>query len=269
MFSFNNNDYNLMNPKITVLSSLPTKVVLINDPNQNVIRVSLFIIVLAIHVSLASYLFSIDKKIIEPIKPTIVEVALLAAPKPKVIEPPTPEPIKPQPVKPQPQPQPPKPKVAPPKIKPLPKPKPVLPKKLLLKEKATEPDITLPQSAPVASEPKVEPISAPVSKAVQEVHKAPSNAVAVAKADERVTCVSCPHPSYPAIAKRRIWQGSVKLKLQLSSDGSVEQVTLLDSSGHDALDDAALEGAKHWRFAASSTGITRVATQIINFTLDN
>jgi len=47
--------------------------------------------------------------------------------------------------------------------------------------------------------------------------------------------------TYPPLARRRQIEGKVKLKLVIQGDGQVRNVCVLDSSGHDILDDAAQE----------------------------
>lgn len=58
-----------------------------------------------------------------------------------------------------------------------------------------------------------------------------------------------PPPAYPALARRREQQGTVTVRVLVGADGAVERAELADSSGFEALDDAALETVRaHWRF---------------------
>ncbi len=58
-----------------------------------------------------------------------------------------------------------------------------------------------------------------------------------------------PPPAYPAVARRRGLQGTVTVRVLVGADGSVENAEVADSSGFDALDDAALETVRsRWRF---------------------
>lgn len=50
--------------------------------------------------------------------------------------------------------------------------------------------------------------------------------------------------SYPAIALRHGWAGVVKLSLRLEPDGRLSEIRLIQSSGHSALDAAALATAQ-------------------------
>jgi protein TonB len=60
---------------------------------------------------------------------------------------------------------------------------------------------------------------------------------------------SNPPPTYPALARRREQQGTVTVRVLVGADGSVERAELAESSGFDALDDAALQTVRsRWRF---------------------
>ncbi|QDS88411.1 Gram-negative bacterial tonB protein [Rosistilla ulvae] len=53
-------------------------------------------------------------------------------------------------------------------------------------------------------------------------------------------------PQYPIQAVRDRLQGTVMLRLFVDSTGRVEDVEIVESSGHVALDDAAMEAVKKW-----------------------
>jgi len=60
---------------------------------------------------------------------------------------------------------------------------------------------------------------------------------------------SDPPPTYPALARRREQQGTVTVRVLVGADGTVERAELAESSGFDALDDAALQTVRsRWRF---------------------
>lgn len=59
-------------------------------------------------------------------------------------------------------------------------------------------------------------------------------------------------PHYPRIALRRGITGVVKLSLWIKGSGEIEKVLVLQSSGHQALDNSALTAAKSWTFKAFS-----------------
>nr|BDT29393.1 energy transducer TonB [Bacteriovorax sp. HI3] len=64
--------------------------------------------------------------------------------------------------------------------------------------------------------------------------------------NESVTSFS--EPDYPRLAVKRSLEGQVKLRVNVSSEGLPENTAILESSGHDILDRAALEATKKWRF---------------------
>jgi TonB family protein len=66
--------------------------------------------------------------------------------------------------------------------------------------------------------------------------------------DARASCVYCPQPHYPLIARARGWQGTVEVLLSVLADGSVKAATLWRSSGYSVLDRAAVAAARHSRF---------------------
>jgi len=69
-----------------------------------------------------------------------------------------------------------------------------------------------------------------------------------ARPDEDPELLEGPAPPYPALARRRGWEGVVLCRIFVLADGSVERVDLERTSGHAVLDDAALEAVRGWRF---------------------
>jgi protein TonB len=55
-------------------------------------------------------------------------------------------------------------------------------------------------------------------------------------------------PRYPWTARARGQQGRVVLSVWVSAEGEADQLAVLHSSGHGALDRAALEAVQQWRF---------------------
>ncbi len=54
-------------------------------------------------------------------------------------------------------------------------------------------------------------------------------------------------PVYPAVAIARRLEGTVVLRLTVDASGRVADVEVVDSSGHAALDEAAVEAIRKWR----------------------
>ncbi|MDP1633138.1 MAG: energy transducer TonB [Gallionella sp.] len=119
----------------------------------------------------------------------------------------------------------------------------------------TEPHRTEPVRVPVIikSEPHVaEPVVAPVatpaitsSPPVAQVVAAPLNDT---EPDYKASYLNNPRPNYPAVAQRMGWQGRVLLRVEVLSEGACGEVSVLRSSGHELLDNAAMYAVKSWRF---------------------
>ena len=60
-------------------------------------------------------------------------------------------------------------------------------------------------------------------------------------------------PAYPRLAQVRGLEGSVRIQIQVSSEGLPQTTTILKSSGHKVLDQAALDVVPSWKFQARGT----------------
>ncbi len=217
--------------------------------------VLLSVLVCLLHLWGGIWLLSPNEPTIIPAKPLMMEVSMItmSAPKPSVApQPPAP----PQPVK--------KPEQIKPQVKPIPKKLPPIvqkapdaaPAEKFVEQQSAAPISTSASSASTASTSKAEP--------------ATSNPEPFTEANFRANYASNPKPDYPAIAKSRDWQGKVMLRVQVSADGLSESVRVEKSSGHDMLDDCAVEAVKRWRFIPAKRGETPVASSVlvpINFSL--
>lgn len=74
---------------------------------------------------------------------------------------------------------------------------------------------------------------------------------------------ACPEPDYPRSARRRGVEGLVKVRVDVSEDGRALAVVLEQSSGHDSLDQAALDAVVLWRFVPARRGGVPVSDVII------
>lgn len=66
-------------------------------------------------------------------------------------------------------------------------------------------------------------------------------------------------PRYPAIARARGEQGRVVLRVMVAASGLPTAVTVGTSSGHEALDRAARDAVRRWRFVPAEQDGHRVA----------
>lgn len=69
---------------------------------------------------------------------------------------------------------------------------------------------------------------------------------------------------YPLAALRMGLQGRVVLNVEVLADGSCGQVKLQQGSGHDMLDQAAMQAVKDWRFIPARQG-NRAITKWFTF----
>jgi protein TonB len=63
-----------------------------------------------------------------------------------------------------------------------------------------------------------------------------------------------PPPRYPVEARRGGVEGTVTLRVWVAADGAATRVEVDRSSGHRALDDAAVGAVKNWRFVPARRG---------------
>lgn len=98
------------------------------------------------------------------------------------------------------------------------------------------------------------PAAAPESLAVviapsQPVARPPASVVLVPAA-----YLHTPEPAYPASAREDGEEGVVILRVRISRGGLPEEIVLERSSGHGALDRAAIVGVKRWSFTPARRG---------------
>ncbi len=179
--------------------------------------------------------------------PSAPPVAAAPAPPPvaKVEEPPPPPETKPEPL-PEPPPPPPKEEAVVKSPEPEPEPAPITPPALTPATQqvaaVTAPTVAVPNAPPgeaVVAPPSTVP-SAPMHGKYLEVSQP-----AYLKRND---------PEYPARARRARQQGTVVLALYINELGSLDKVELVQSSGHAALDEAALDAEKKSRFRPAYRG---------------
>jgi protein TonB len=231
----------------------------------------LLILVVLLHIGVFYFIQSLAPA--EPAKPKIImEVTMVAVPLPVAdVAPPLPTVAPPPPIVP--------PAPVPPPPKPIVKPKPVVKPKPKLKPKPVVPK-TEPIYIPVAEKPSPLPVTTPTpAPAPVKAAPAPAKAAPGPSKPQRFTQASVganygynPKPKYPSIARSRGWEGKVILNVHVSASGESEGVSVIQSSGHEVLDDAAVAAVEGWRFVPAKRGDTAVASTVhvpINFRLDN
>lgn len=119
------------------------------------------------------------------------------------------------------------------------------------------------QQAPVAVAPPAPPSPAPLQPASEPVIEPPRYNAAY---------LSNPPPAYPLAARRRGIEGTVLVRAEISAGGECQRAELKKTSGHEMLDNAALEAVKKWRFVPAKRGSQAVVAWVevpITFKLEN
>ena len=183
--------------------------------------------------------------------------------------------------------QPPKPRPKPQKRIAPPKPKTVIHQQKTLEKEILSPPLPQPQTPPppveekpipepmeVKPEPSIEPViqkpDEPIVEVVEQEEEPVIETAAVPEiqsidayivedmADEPPAPEPLPiemavptyreEPVYPRLARRRGYEGTVILKVLVGVDGSVADLEILESSGHDILDRTAEKSVRKWMF---------------------
>ena len=79
-----------------------------------------------------------------------------------------------------------------------------------------------------------------------------------------------PEPDYPPSARKRRFEGTVTLIIEMLANGTIGDIKIITSSGHDSLDRAAINAVKQWRHAPATRNdipVTQWAEQTLRFTL--
>jgi protein TonB len=119
------------------------------------------------------------------------------------------------------------------------------------------------QAAAPAAAPAPAPAATPSSgppPAAESVMPASSRST---DADYKAAYLNNPRPAYPLLAIRQGAQGQVLLLVEVLTDGRAGRIDLEKSSGHAALDAAAINAVRAWRFTpARKDGL--LATQTVS-----
>ena len=70
----------------------------------------------------------------------------------------------------------------------------------------------------------------------------------------RVRYMDSMRPPYPRRAREMGWEGTVVLRVEVKTDGTVGEIVVRRTSGHVLLDDAALTAVRRWRFVPPTDG---------------
>lgn len=213
------------------------------EENPTHLLIELTILVLLLHVCIFEYGIKLMEPIV-PAQPLVMNVSLIEASTEKA-------------------------KAAAPAVKRQPSPKSskkvrLTPKKTPLAPKPRKPSIvSAPGPAPVSVAPQPESSQTQISSS--SPNPAASGVANRKQGTETVTKtipLNDPKPEYPRIALKRGWEGTVSLLIQVTPEGHSGSVTVDRTSGHDALDKAAVETARTWTFIPAKRGETPVAAPV-------
>ena len=119
------------------------------------------------------------------------------------------------------------------KREPLPEPPPVVPSRV-------EPAVV----APPVAQPLPQQAAVPPPPVVQPQPKLADDGRDRALTDQYRQIISAKikqHEEYPQVAKRRHWEGTTVVQLQFTPEGRVADISVVEKSGHDILDEAAVK----------------------------
>lgn len=175
--------------------------------------------------------------------PLPLTVALLKPP-PEIEPPKLPEPL---PIETRP--------VPPERAKPVPV-KPVAREERPVEQPRAAPLLTAPPEAlaapVVAVAPEQKPAPPPEPPRPQAAAPVPPAPVTPPRSD--AAYLNNPRPAYPLAARRRGDQGTVLIRVLVTTEGLAAGVSLEKTSGHPALDESALSAVKSWRFVPARQG---------------
>jgi protein TonB len=120
----------------------------------------------------------------------------------------------------------------------------------------------LPAEAKSAPAPAPNPTAPPAPNPSAAAASAPK-AESFTEANYRANYAFNPKPEYPRIARSRGWQGKVLLRVRVSTAGTSENIAVHRSSGHEILDESAIEAVKKWKFVPARRGDTPVASSVV------
>ncbi len=115
-------------------------------------------------------------------------------------------------------------------------------------------------SVPAPDAPIAVPLR-PVAPPVVEAASAPDQPLSTPRFD--AAYLKNPAPVYPASSRRQHEQGTVLLKVRVSPQGTALEVHVDHTSGSAALDEAAINAVRSWRFVPAQRGTTPVEAWVL------
>jgi protein TonB len=122
---------------------------------------------------------------------------------------------------------------------------------------------TIAQPSPVVTTPIVTPPAPPAVSAAPPSAVVSESAAPISAPDGSAKTLGNPSPKYPLDARRNHWEGTVRLRVVITPDGLVKDISVARSSGFDSLDQAALKTVGKWRFVPGKQ--SGVAVEAVGF----
>ena len=103
--------------------------------------------------------------------------------------------------------------------------------------------------APPIAVTTIAPPPVPVASAAPAVAAPPApTAAPITPPSANASTLHNPAPHYPMDARRQKQEGTVRLRVVITVDGRVKDISVARSSGFASLDDAALDAVRRWKF---------------------
>lgn len=111
-----------------------------------------------------------------------------------------------------------------------------------------EPSFTAPASTAPSTEKQEPSGSSAASKPQKQLETAPEASDGESAPLFNASYLHNPAPDYPPTALQHRWEGTVLLNVRVLASGSAQEVSVVESSGHASLDEAAVQAVTGWRF---------------------
>lgn len=154
--------------------------------------------------------------------------------------------------------------IQPQKIEPpqeLPKPKPVVKQPVKKPDPKPQPLLAISEPVPLPSAIVAPPPTPP--QPVEPIATKPQPSVPVVAPQFNADYLNNPAPQYPALSRRLGEEGRVVLRVFVDERGLPARVEMRTSSGHDRLDNVALETVKQWKFVPARRGDQTVSAWVL------
>ena len=117
-------------------------------------------------------------------------------------------------------------------------------------------------SKTISTEQVPEKVAEPLNEIPSTDVEIDSSAAESLRQPEPLETVNRP-PAYPSLARKRGWQGTVLLEVDVQSDGMVKNIQIKESSSYKLLDKEALDAVRKWRFSPGLKAGEPVSMKVI------